>query len=98
MSVYFAFTKILSRPANYYWRHKTPEVRNFLEGYLRFRKPREWNQKIIQVLKSIGMPDMMCKSMTTGFVVHLPRDRNGKDEVKIRFDLLSIKKISFLLI
>lgn len=95
ISGHFAFAKTLSRLANYHWRHKTRDVRNYVQGCIMCQQAKDSNKKKLTEPSSLEMPERRWGSLATDFIVHLPKTKDGKDAVTTWVDRLT-RRVHFI--
>jgi len=92
---HFKFAKTLSRLANFHWRHKARDVKNYVSGCLTCQQYKDSNQKKLTEPASLEMPDRRWGSLATDFIVRLPKTKEGYDAITTWVDRLT-RRVHFV--
>ena len=57
ISGHFKFAKTLSRLSNFHWRHKSQDVRKYVEGCMKCQQFKDSNQKKLAHTESLEIPE-----------------------------------------
>ena len=79
---HFKFAKTLSILSNFYWRHKSRDVRKYVEGFVGFKQFKDSNQKKLTDPDTLEQPERRWSSLGTEFILSLLMS-------KCRFDLIT---------
>ena len=71
ISGHFKFAKTLSRLSNFRWRHKSRDVRKYVQGCMKFQQFKDSNQKKSTDPESLELPKRIWGSISTEFIVEL---------------------------
>lgn len=92
---HFKFAKTMSRLTNFHWRHKSRDVRNYINGCLKCQQYKDSNQQKMTDPTSLEMPERRWGSLATDFVVHLPKTKEGYDAITTWVDRLT-RRVHFI--
>lgn len=95
ISGHFKFAKTMSRLSNFHWRHKTRDVKKYVDGCLRCQQFKDSNQKKLTEPMSLEMPNRRWGSLATDFIVRLPKTKEGHDAITTWVDRLT-RRVHFL--
>ena len=91
----FKFAKTLSRLSNFHWRHKSRDVRKYVEGCMKCQQFKDSNQKKLIDPESLELPERRWGSISTDFIVNLPKSKCGFDAITTWVDRLN-RRVHFL--
>lgn len=74
---HFGYFKTLSRLRSLFWKHKTRDVKNYVQGYLVCQQKKDYLGKKFGDLVSLDAPIRRWRSLSTDFIVSLPKTKNG---------------------
>jgi len=94
-SGHFKFAKTMSRLENFHWRHKSRDVKNYIDGCIVCQQYKDSNQKKLTDPSSLEMPERRWGSLATDFIVHLPKTKDGYDAITTWVDRLS-RRVHFI--
>eukprot|EP00737_Agarophyton_chilense_P003919 gb/GEZJ01004734.1/.p1 GENE.gb/GEZJ01004734.1/~~gb/GEZJ01004734.1/.p1 ORF type:complete len:294 (-),score=32.76 gb/GEZJ01004734.1/:75-956(-) len=89
ISGHFGFSKTLSRLDNYYWKHKSRDVKSYVQGCLKCQQYKDSRQKKLTEPSSLEMPERRWGSLATDFIVSLPKSKRGFDSITTWVDRLT---------
>ena len=95
ISGHFKFAKTRSRLSNFLWRHKSRDVRKYVEGCMKCQQFKDSNQKNLTHPESLERPERRWGSISADFIVNLPKSRGGFDAITIWVDQLT-RRVHFL--
>ena len=95
ISGHFKFLKTLSRLEKFHWRHKTRDVRKYVDGCMKCQQYRDSNQKKLTDPMSLEVPERRWGSLATDFIVSLPKTKDGYDAIITWVDRLT-RRVHFL--
>lgn len=92
---HFKLAKNLSRLTNFYWRHKTSDMRKYAAGWLKCQQFKDSNQKKLTDSMSLEIPKRRWGSLATDFIVKLPKNKDCYDCITTWVDRLA-RRVHFL--
>ena len=92
---HFKFAKMMSRLTNFHWRHKSRDVRKYVDGCIVCQQYRDSNQKKLTEPTSLEIPERRWGSLASDFIVRLPRTKDGYDAITTWVDRLT-RRVHFL--
>ena len=95
VSGHFAFAKTLARLDGFHWKGKTRDVKKYCAGCLICQQNKDGNQKKITDPQPLEIPQRRWGSVSSDFIVSLPRTSRGFDAITTYVDRLS-RRVHFL--
>ena len=92
---HFGYYKTLSRLKNFYWKHKSRDVKNYVQGCQTCQQKKDSREKKLGDPTSLEIPDRRWGSIATDFIVSLPKTKNGYDSITTWVDRLS-RRVHFI--
>ena len=81
ISGHFKFAETLSRLSKFHWRHKSRDVRKYVEGCMKCQQFNESNQKKLTDPESLELPERRWGSISTDIIENVPKSRGGFDAI-----------------
>ena len=94
-SGHFGYLKTLSRLKNFHWKHKTRDVKNYVQGCLVCQQKKDYFGKKLTDPTSLEVPERRWGSLASDFIVKLPKTKNGYDSITTYVDRLS-RRVHFI--
>lgn len=92
---HFSYAKTLGQLSSYHWKHKTRDVKSYCDGCVVFQQHKDGNQKRFGVPQLLEVPSRRWGSISTDFMVRLPRTAGGFDAITTWVDRLS-RRVHFI--
>ena len=92
---HFGFYKTLTILKNFYWKHKSRDIKNYVQGCLACQQKKDSREKKLVDPTSLEVPDRRWGSIATDFIVSLPKTQNGYDCITTWVDRLS-RRVHFM--
>jgi len=92
---HFKFAKTMSRLSNFHWKHKSRDVKKYVDGCIECQQYKDSNQKKLTSPTSLEMPERRWGSLATDFIVKLPKTKNGYDAITTWVDRLT-RRVHFI--
>lgn len=92
---HFGYLKTLSRLKNYHWKHKSRDVKNYIQGCLVCQQKKDYLGKKLTDPTSLEVPERRWGSLASDFIVKLPKTKNGFDSITTYVDRLS-RRVHFI--
>ena len=92
---HFGFSKTLSRLKNFHWKHKHNDVLNYVKGCITCQQKKDHQGKRLTDPSSLEVPQRRWGSLSTDFIVGLPRTKNGYDSITTWVDRLT-RRVHFI--
>ena len=92
---HFGYFKTLSRLGNFYWKHKSRDVKKYVQGCTICQQKKDHQGKKFGESTSIEVPQRRWGSIATDFIVALPKTKNGFDCITTYVDRLS-RRVHFI--
>lgn len=83
------FTKTMGRVEKFHWRHKSRDIKSYVEGYQVCKQKKDERKKKLESPISLDVPTRRCGSLGTEFIVKLPKTQWGYDCIITWVDRLS---------
>lgn len=84
---YFNFAKTMSRGNRFHCRHKSRDMKKYVEGLKKCQQFKRFNQEKMIVPQTLETPEYRWGLLATDFIVRIPK-KDGYDASTIRVDLL----------
>ena len=95
VSGHFAYAKTLSRLNGYHWKTRYRDVKSYCHGCLTCQQQKDATGKKFTLPTPLDVPLRRWGSLSTDFIVSLPKTRNGLDAIATWVDRLS-RRVHFL--
>lgn len=92
---HFGLAKTMSRLSNFHWRHMLRDVRNYVKGCMRCQQFKDSRQKSLTDPNPLEMPSRRWGSVSTDFITHLPKTKDGYDCITTWVDRIS-RRVHFI--
>lgn len=92
---HFGYFKTLSRLRNVYWKHKSRDVKKYVQGCTICQQKKDHQGKKFGDPSSLEVPSRRWGSIATDFIVALPKTKNGFDSITTWVDRLS-RRVHFI--
>jgi hypothetical protein len=92
---HFGHAKTISRLANFYWRHKSRDVKLYVHGCLKCQQCKDLRQKPLTEPTPLELPERRWGSIATDLITHLPVTKAGYDSITTWVDRLS-RRVHFV--
>ena len=92
---HFGYFKTLSRLGNFYWKHKSRDVKKYVQGCTICQQKKDHQGKKFGESTSLEVPERRWGSIATDFIVALPKTKNGFDCITTYVDRL-LRKVHFI--
>ncbi len=94
-SGHFGYLKTLSRLRNCHRKHKSSDVKNYVQECLVCQQKKDYIGKKLKDPTSLEVPERRWGSLASDFIVQLPKTKNGYDSIKTYINRLS-RKVHFI--
>ena len=95
ISGHFGFYKTLSRLKNFHWKHKSRDVKQYVQGCIVCQQKKDHQGKKFGDPTSLEAPERRWGSVATDFIVSLPKTKNGYDSITTWVDRLT-RRVHFI--
>ena len=92
---HFGTAKTLSRLQNYHWKHKTRDVKNYVNGCRICQQMKDHTGKTLTDPQPLQVPTRRWGSLATDFIVSLPATKSGYDAITTWVDRLT-RRVHFI--
>lgn len=92
---HFGFSKTLGRLNQYHWKNKTRDVRRYCDGCTVCQQNKDSNQKKLTNPTSLRVPTRRWGSVSTDFIVSLPKTKQGHNAITTWVDRIS-RRVHFI--
>jgi len=80
---HFGYFKTLSRLRNFYWKHKSRDVKNYVQGCITCQQKKDYQGKKFGNPSSLEVPNRRWGSIATDFIVSLPKTKDSDTAVDV---------------
>ena len=94
-SGHFGYLKTLLRLKNFHWKHKSRDVKNYVQGCIVRQQKKDYLGRKLTDPMSLEVPTRRWGSVATDFIVKLPKTKNGYDSITTYVDRLS-RRVHFI--
>lgn len=78
---HFQFPKTISKLRNIHWRHKARDVKRYVDVGFKCQQYKDFNKCRLADPEPLEKTERRSGSLSTDFIVNLPKNRNGYDSV-----------------
>ena len=86
---HFGYYKMLTRLKNFFWKHKSRDVKKYVQGCLTCQQKKDNREKKLGDPTALEIRDRRWGFLATDFIVALPKTKNGYDCITTWVDRLS---------
>jgi len=92
---HFGFAKTMSRLEKYHWKHKSRDVKKYVQGCMVCQQKKDHGGPKLTEPTPLEVPERRWGSLATDFIVSLPKTKNGFDCITTWVDRLS-RRVHFI--